>query len=1130
MAQVGRISGPLLQANLERQGKDLAFANNEDTTKLLYFDVNENRLGVNRGTATQTVDIAGTATTFTLLSSTATLGNTEFSNSTIESAVGDLFLGAQERVNIPAIDNGTIVINNNSIETAISNANINLVPANGGSVAVTNDVDVYGDIYTPGNIRLDGNLVFGDNQTQDTVTFNTEVNSDIIPDDSTPVSIGSAEKTWKDLYTRLVNGQQINAGAVDASGTEFTARQGNIIYVGLEGDDSNTGDHPQDPFRTLKRALDAADGSDLQPITILISSGIYEEQFPLVVPSYTTVTGADIRNTIIKPTAQTQYQDAFLLDGDTTVQNITVKDFYYDDNTGYAFRFRQNTIVKERSPYIQSVTVITKGSNTSNDDPRGFASRDAGGGAYVDGAAIDSSSESASMLFNGCTFITPGANALVMTNGVRVEWLSCFTYFAHRGLYAFNNSTGRVTEYGETKFGAELRSIASASVYGTFGAESDGDDCLMYLINHNFAYIGVDERTDNDNTLTNEDQETIETNNGRIFYTSIDHTGKYKVGDNFFVDFDSGITNLDVSAITADAFTTIRLEENGSQTLFDVNALRTGNIVFSGNRLQTVEGDLNIDSAVDINLNSDVDIEKDLSIKDNFSFGGSLNLLGDQPTDTVKFEVDVSQDFLPDKDLEYTLGSTLKEWAIIWLTQIHADGIDIQNNYVTTNRSNSDLELRANGSGKIFIPENFSVTNNLSQTGSVTVQNLVSDTVVLQGRLDLQGSYATQGNVVVSQNLSAPEDLSFEQIDILGNRITTTQPNQDLELKANQTGLVRIPYADTILENNITADFVSTSADIFIANTVSFSKANVFNQQIFTQPYIEDNYVETGYVVEPNNGSSTENITIIELEGNKITTNSRDLQISAARDVVFHDLKFDKDTLFTDTTDIEFFAKSNTIVDSIGSLELPKGIDGYTGSQAQIRFNTDDGVFEGFNSIARISFGGVYSDDRNSFLLVNDQNQIDFTTNEIFVGQIRTNLTEFINIDVDDINIDNNKIQTTLSNSNLEFQTNQTAGTALYDTRFQDSKIENTSTDGLTFSSTRLGYYKIDSSNGVVVPYSSEADRPSTAQVGETRWNTDTELLEVWNGNAWISAAGLEDTVTADEFDDLITEYTLIFG
>ena len=66
-----------------------------------------------------------------------------------------------------------------------------------------------------------------------------------------------------------------------------------------------------------------------------------------------------------------------------------------------------------------------------------------------------------------------------MTNGVRVEWLNSFTYFANRGLYATQGSTGKLMPDASTRYGAEVRSIGSANVYGNFGVVADGANTLM---------------------------------------------------------------------------------------------------------------------------------------------------------------------------------------------------------------------------------------------------------------------------------------------------------------------------------------------------------------------------------------------------------------------------------------------------------------------------------------------------------------------------------------------------------------------------------------------------------------------------------------------------------------------------
>ena len=131
-------------------------------------------------------------------------------------------------------------------------------------------------------------------------------------------------------------------------------------------------------------------------------------------------------------------------------------------NDGYGFRFATNFTVSSRSPYIRNVTVITKGTVTSASDPRGFDSGDAGKGALVDGSYAESASREASMLFHSVTFITPGVDGLSATNGARVEWLNCFTYFAKRSIHCFDSSIGKKSD-GKTR-------IRFSGITGTFAA------------------------------------------------------------------------------------------------------------------------------------------------------------------------------------------------------------------------------------------------------------------------------------------------------------------------------------------------------------------------------------------------------------------------------------------------------------------------------------------------------------------------------------------------------------------------------------------------------------------------------------------------------------------------------------
>ena len=66
-----------------------------------------------------------------------------------------------------------------------------------------------------------------------------------------------------------------------------------------------------------------------------------------------------------------------ILNGETTIEDLTIKDFYYNSGTdvGYAFRFAPNFEVTSHVPYIRNVTVITKGSVTNASDPEDLISR-----------------------------------------------------------------------------------------------------------------------------------------------------------------------------------------------------------------------------------------------------------------------------------------------------------------------------------------------------------------------------------------------------------------------------------------------------------------------------------------------------------------------------------------------------------------------------------------------------------------------------------------------------------------------------------------------------------------------------------------------------------------------------------
>jgi hypothetical protein len=260
--------------------------------------------------------------------------------------------------------------------------------------------------------------------------------------------------------------------------TDITNGPGQTYYVAKTGSDSTTlasggvnGKHQDTPFLTVAKALSTATSGDI----IYISPGTYTETFPLTIPDGVTVRGAGIRSVLIQPSPATNTQNGFVLNGDTHVSDLTIGGILYNAglDRGYAIVCASNWNAT-RSSYVERVTVLNRGSVTSLSDPYGFAQGDAGRGAKLDGSISSASSYEAAVLFNECTFFTPNQIGLYMTNGIRVELLNSFFYFASEAIKGAAGATG-VAGNGRTR-------LKIGGVSGTFSAGE-----TIYELSNNFV-------------------------------------------------------------------------------------------------------------------------------------------------------------------------------------------------------------------------------------------------------------------------------------------------------------------------------------------------------------------------------------------------------------------------------------------------------------------------------------------------------------------------------------------------------------------------------------------------------------------------------------------------------------------
>lgn len=122
--------------------------------------------------------------------------------------------------------------------------------------------------------------------------------------------------------------------------------------------------------------------------------------------------------------------------------------------------------------------------------------------------------------------------------------------------------------------------------------------------------------------------------------------------------------------------------------------------------------------------------------------------------------------------------------------------------------------------------------------------------------------------------------------------------------------------------------------------------------------------------------------------------------------------------------------------------------------------------------------------------------------------------------------------QITTLQSNEDVWLNPDTGiTDIEKIRWQNNDITNLLNSPLTFSSTGIGYTRILGDNGMVVPSGTDAERRGSPELGETRWNTDQQYLECFDGTVWqVSIGGGGGTVSATAMDDYSNIYTLILG
>ena len=388
-------------------------------------------------------------------------------------------------------------------------------------------------------------------------------------------------------------------------------------------------------------------------------------------------------------------------------------------------------------------------------------------------------------------------------------------------------------------------------------------------------------------------------------------------------------------------------------------------------------------------------------------------------------------------------------------------------------------------------------------------------------------------------------NLDITGMTLSSNTISTTTTNTDLTLTANGTGRIYVPSNNVLIDNNLTVNGTTTIKGTNITGTIT-QTGNVTQTGTYTQ---------TGNFTSSGNTSVTGNTTItgylqlpqITVNGNTIstTTTNTDLILTpnGTGNVVVEGITINTNIISSNTTNADITLTPNgtgsVVISSTQSLIVPVGTTlqrPASPSNGMLRYNTTTARYEARSGSYWVKLGGVEDISGNTRILpestpgAND-NKLYFYANNNLTAYIDSTQLFAQQLNTNNLNINNNTISSINANSNINFTTTGTGSVVFGNLSINNNTITNTSSGAVThFAETGTGYVKIDGSNGVVLPTGSNTQRPGYAVTGMTRYNSEVQNIEVYDGLNWINAGGTATGVTTASATDIGFIIALILG
>jgi hypothetical protein len=470
--------------------------------------------------------------------------------------------------------------------------------------------------------------------------------------------------------------------------------------------------------------------------------------------------------------------------------------------------------------------------------------------------------------------------------------------------------------------------------------------------------------------------------------------------------------------------------------------------------------------------------------------------------------------------------------------------LDVNNLRVGIKTSTPQYDLDVNGTTRTT---NLNVTTQATLSSFTFLNNTISST---SGTINLTPSGA---NPVVYQGR-----LQVGLWNIYDSTLEVSGTNTDISINPTGTGQFKV-QSDTLINGSLhaTGD-ITADGDIQLGNQTTDNV--VFTAEIASDIIpSQDNVYSLGSNTLRWNTLYANNIITssfytgnIGIVGNSIiSTNTNGnivLTANGSGSIILEQLKVNNNTISSTQPDQDIVLQpqgtGSVVINSTTSFKVPVGITLQRpdpASYGMIRYNSEMSRYEGYNGSYWIQLGGVGDVAGNTYITPElypgaGDNTIRFYSNNVVMAYIDTGKFYTSVFETAGIRITDNTITTITSGDDLLFNTSGNAGVKIGNLRFYNNTITNVVTDGITtISGTGDGYFKIGGKNGVVLPAGGNADRPSIYELGMTRFNTDIQQMEVWNGLAWTgvgsgSGGGGGGNVDATLLQDIGVQSALMLG